>query len=555
MKWPALLVAALLVSTPASAEPRTTLIAMDPAGGSDSVISADGKFILTSSRRSGVSAIWMYSIADRTWSQVTDGQGGDREPAWSPDSRRAVFVSGRDGQTDLWIVDIATRAIRRLTNDAVEEEYPAWSPDGRLIVFTGGPWKNRNFFVVDPDSGPPRAVLHDSGNVGACSFGGDSARLICHSYDSELGNLIEIDITSGNFRRLTRVDRWYYKPTQSPDGRWIAVTDIGDDGERIRFLPHIAPATDVMPAPILSGRWPMFLAGDDRLFYHRQIDNGVELQLFDRISGTTEAIPVGAWMPGRGSLSPDHRLIGYCAVDAAGRSRIFVHDRDAGTRQLIELGADACFPAWSPDGRLLALTIKQGERWEVGLVDRDGSNLRILTSPDSRYHFLNGPLSWKLDGRQVAFAAVTKPYESNIFLVNVASRRIDHVSQGAWYDEGPSFSADGESIAFMSTRGGNWTWGLFSLKLSDGAISTMLAPELVERRFPVRHGADLYWLESNVCLNTTMLAVRHGSQPPQMHAEFSGLKWFEISADGRYLLTTTSSRRTEFWMLDLATAF
>jgi len=112
MKWLALLVAVLFVPAPASAEARPTLIAMDSRrrqrlrhlGG----WTIHPHFL----PRSGVSAIWMYTIADRTWSQITDGKGGDREPAWSPDSRRAVFVSGRDGQTDLWIVDIATRTIQ-----------------------------------------------------------------------------------------------------------------------------------------------------------------------------------------------------------------------------------------------------------------------------------------------------------------------------------------------------------------------------------------------------------------------------------------------------------
>src|SRR5260370_33531166 len=186
MKWLLLLIP--MVFTPALAlpEPRPTLIAMDPAGGTDAVISADGRFILTSSRRSGVTAIWMYTIADRTWSQITDGKGDDTEPSWSPDSSRAVFVSKRDGQTDLWIVDIATRALKRLTNDAVEEEYPAWSPDGRLIVFTGGPWKIRNFFVVDPDGGPPRAVLLQAANVGASSFAGRTPRLLCHPHSTHL---------------------------------------------------------------------------------------------------------------------------------------------------------------------------------------------------------------------------------------------------------------------------------------------------------------------------------------------------------------------------------
>jgi TolB protein len=555
MKWLAVLIAASFASSPSWAEPKPTLIAMDATGGNDAVISSDGRFILTSSRRGGVSAIWMYTVVDRTWSQITDGKGDDREPAWSPDSNRAVFVSTRDGQTDLWIVDIATRALQRLTDDAVEEEYPAWSPDGRLIVFTGGPWKNRNFFVVDPQGGPPRAVLSESGNVGACSFAGGSTQLVCHSYDSELGNLIEIDVASGRFRRLTRVDRWYYKPTESPDGHWIAVTDIGDDGERIRFLPHGSFTTEVMPAPVLAGRWPIFLAGNERLFYHRQIDNGMELRLYDRTSEVTETISVGDWTPDRASLSPDHRRIAFCATNRSGNSRVFVYDRDDGTRRPVEVGADACFPAWSPDGSSIALTVKQGDRWQIGMVDSGGSNFRILTAPDSRYHFLNGPLAWKPDGRQIAFAAITRPYESNIFVVDTESRQVDHLGPGASYDEGPSFSPDGESILFMSTRGGGWTWGLFSMRLSDGAISTVLEPGLIERRFPMLRGNDLFWIESNVCLNTTMLGMRHQPAPPQTRPEFSDLKWFDLSADGRYLLMTTSSRRTEYWMLDLRTAF
>ena len=96
---------------------------------------------------------------------------------------------------------------------------------------------------------------------------------------------------------------------------------------------------------------------------------------------------------------------------------------------------------------------------------------------------------------------------------------------------------------------------MFSLRLADGAISTVLEPGLIERRFPIRRGTDLYWIESNVCLNTTVLGILHRPDPPATRPEFSDLKWFDLSADGRYLLMTTSSRRTEYWMLDLRTAF
>src|SRR4051812_37411773 len=99
-----------------SSEP--TLIAVDPAGGSDAAISRDGRYILASSRRGGSMALWMYDRETKAWSQVTDGQGEDTEPYWSPDSRRAVFVSKRNGNVDLWTIDVQTLESKQLTSDA-----------------------------------------------------------------------------------------------------------------------------------------------------------------------------------------------------------------------------------------------------------------------------------------------------------------------------------------------------------------------------------------------------------------------------------------------------
>jgi TolB protein len=547
-------VAALLISLAGSEATEPRLIAVDPAGGNDAAISPDGRYILASSRRGGSMALWMYDRVSGTWSQMTDGRGEDTEPYWSPDSRRAVFVSKRGGNVDLWIIDTRTHELKQLTYDDVEEEYPAWSPDGRSIVYTGGPWKNRNFFIIDANGGMPRPVLQRSGNVGACSFGPDSAHLICHSYDETLGDLIEVDVASGLVRPLTQVNRWYYKPAESPDGRWLAFTDIGEDGDRIRLMPRLATHATALPLPALSGRWPMFSNRGSELFFHRLVEDGVQLRLFDRVRHTVETIPSEGWKPGRASRSPDGRAIAYCGTSLDNsKSRIFIYYIQNRTTRILDLDSDACFPAWSPDGARLALTLKQGSNWQIAVIGADGAGLKVVTESNRGYGYLNGPVAWSPDGRRLTFAGTTRPYESDIFVAELETGRIDNLTNDPWYDEGPTFSGDGSSVVFMSTRGGDWTWGLFALNISSRSVTSIVKPDFVERRFPVMRGdGEIWWTETNSCLSTTFLVSAHEGQKPEIAADFAGVKWFEISADGRYLLTTTTVRRTEYWSLDLA---
>jgi TolB protein len=545
----AVLAVTLGIAAASASEPR--LIASDPAGGSDAAISRDGRFILTSSRRSGKALLWLYDIPQQSWRQITDGPGEDTEPSWAPDNRHAVYVSKRGGAQNLFIVDTATRDTRPLTNGANELEYPSWSPDGRMIVFTGGPWQQRNFFVVPASGGAPRAVLPQTGNVGACAFAPNPAQLVCHTYESDWGDLIEIDIATGARRKLTQESRWYYKASISPDDRWLAFTDIGDDGDTVRLMPRVSVPGHAIPAPRYAGRWPLFADEGRTLFFHRQVDEGTALRLLDRVTGSSETIDTGDWQPGRASRAPDGTRIAFCGMSKAGRSGVIIYERATGRRSTLPLAQEACFPAWSPDGAILAISVKSGERWEVATVRADGTDLRILTTAGPGLHQLNGPIAWSPDSRKLAFTGATRPYESDLFVADLASGAVTNVTNDHWYDEGPAFTPDGRALTFMSTRGGDWSWGLFELDLDSGRTNVALKPDFIERRHPVRlAGNELWWVETNSCLSTTFVMARRGEAAPEAIADLAGARWFDVSADGRYLLATIANRRVEYWRVD-----
>ena len=547
------------LATPLAAQPpmdgKATLIAIDANGAGDGSASSSGRFIAASSTRlHGQSAIWLFDRKTAKWRQLTKTGNGDREPAISPDSRFVVFVSDRNGQTDLWAVDVASGREFPLTNDSAEKEYPAWSQDGRQLVFTGGPWKARNFFTIafaGPSHAPssPKSVLPSPGHVGACRFE-SAGKLVCNVYEGNAADLLEIDPQTHQARKLTNGGWWFYKPDAAPDG-WIAVTVIGDGGDVIRFLPS-GSRGDPLPSPSVPGSWPQFVNDGRELIYHRQISEGAGLKLLDLQGGRSRDLNIQGQLSGFAALSPKGRLIAYCRKDAD-QWAVRIRELDTDKDWALPLHREACNPAWSPDGGRLAISLREGEHWAQAIVRADGTDLRILQHGTSTDWQLDAPAAWSPDGRQIAFAATTAPYESALFVADLATGAVRNITNDTWYNEGPSWSADGTSIVFMSTRGGNWTWGLFAIPAGGGDARTLVAPDSIERRFPqLDADGTVWWIESDLCLGATYLVRQPAGGKPQKYFEIPGASWFSRAADGHAAILPITRQRVEYWSLSLA---
>ena len=67
---------------------------------------------------------------------VTDDPAKDISPAWSPDGRKLVFTSNRTGISNLYIADLDSSITFPITNVIGGCFSPDWSSDGKKIVFT-----------------------------------------------------------------------------------------------------------------------------------------------------------------------------------------------------------------------------------------------------------------------------------------------------------------------------------------------------------------------------------------------------------------------------------
>lgn len=103
----------------------------------------------------------------------------DYDPVWSPDGSSIVFTSERDGSADLYRVKTDGSNLERLTNDPAYDDQAAFSPDGNNLVF-----------VTTRNGG--HAVLWT------------------------------MDLTTRRATPLTTGTAGDFRPSWSPDGKWIA---------------------------------------------------------------------------------------------------------------------------------------------------------------------------------------------------------------------------------------------------------------------------------------------------------------------------------------------
>ena len=163
-----------------------------------------GTGIAFASKRDGYYDLYLL-LPDGTERKLTDLDGHEQPPAWSPDGRHLAFVAWGWGvpAADICVMsrdgDLKRFEIAELT----KEWDPSWTADGQEIVFSGRP-------SGEDDNGAFGPVWHPEGHVIA----------FCRTED---GHIWIADVDEGTAVDLRR-EGW---------GGWKGESTEGDGGEMI----------------------------------------------------------------------------------------------------------------------------------------------------------------------------------------------------------------------------------------------------------------------------------------------------------------------------------
>jgi len=252
-------------------------------------------------------------------------------------------------------------------------------------------------------------------------------------------------------------------------------------GTEVILLP-----SDLTPAVSSDGKYVAF--------FHISIDTSETTGLYILDLESDEKTLLLSGEVNNPDFSPDGKWLVFNIGDQIYKVRLKEDMRGVDTSTLSQLTFEGknFFPAWSPDGNLIAFSSYRGEIDRIWLMDTNGNNQRELPLLD------RGGINpdWSPDGTRLVFIGWTEEF-SGVVISDTLGDNITYLGGG----DDPAWSPDGEWIGYTVYGPG------LRMKICVTRVDGSDQKELIEfnLRFddswtPAEPGGQVTWLDSHTLI-------------------------------------------------------
>ncbi|NEU07260.1 tolB protein precursor [Flavihumibacter sp. R14] len=203
----------------------------------------------------------------------------------------------------------------------------------------------------------------------------------------------------------------------------------------------------------LSGLWKASIENAYKPFLKDTAQVPIGLRIIDEKNG-------GEHYNVAPAISPDGKYVAFLSEKELLSIDLFLADAQTGkiirkltskakNNHIDEFNFIESAGAWSPDSKHFAFSVFSSGRNKLVIVDISNGKSTLTTSIDEVEEFSN--LSWSPNGNDIAFTGLVEG-QSDVFLYNLKTKKVTQITNDRYSDYQPSFSKDGSKIVFSSDR-------------------------------------------------------------------------------------------------------
>lgn len=461
--------------------------------------------------------IWVVPKTGGTATRLSSPRGEEMFPRFSPDGATIAFTGNYDGNQDIYTIPTGGGIPQRVTYHGAPDRVLGWYPDGKSLLFntprTSQKDRFNQLYKIPASGGAAEQLPMPYGEFGAISPDGNTLAFTTISVDFRTWKRyrggMNPDIWLFDLEKLTAKNlteneaddsqpMWhgstlYFLSDRDENKRWnLWATDVKK--EKFRQVTHFKDYDVRFPS-----------SGPSDIVF----ENGGRLYLLDFTTDKASPVEIKV-VTDRATLKPRSENVSSLIVNGTisptgkralfeARGDIFSVPAEHGiVRNLTRSsGVAERYPAWSPDGNLLAYFTDRSGEYELTVRPADGTgaetNLTKLGpgfryqpqwSPDSKkiafidkamvlhvydfeskqttkieqqlwlYHggLDNFRVDWSADSRWFAYEKDLESRQSAIALYDFKEKKLTQVTSGFYSDGNPVFDPDGKYLYYSTSR-------------------------------------------------------------------------------------------------------
>jgi len=237
-----------------------------------------------------------------------------------------------------------------------------------------------SLFVADQDGENEFKIMEDDNPIMSPAWSPDSRQLAYVSFDGNRSSIRVQTLRTGNFIEVSRKPGINGAPSFSPDGRQLAVTLGGVDGNLDIYILDIntrqARQLTTHRAIDTEASWS---PDGKTIYFTSDRSGGPQIYRVPVDGGTPERVTFEGSYNARPRLSPDGSKLAMVHLDR-GNYRIAVMDLQRKDLLVLSTGAQDESPSFAPNGDTLIYATRQGGNGVLESVTADGLIRQRLTS-------------------------------------------------------------------------------------------------------------------------------------------------------------------------------